>query len=89
MAEKFDEVTQKELQKILQEEQKKERVQQSIQSLTSICWDKCITGGVSTRFARGEDKCIINCVGRFLDTSLHIVNRIETNRQQSPSSPST
>ncbi|KAF8338169.1 Tim10/DDP family zinc finger-domain-containing protein [Cantharellus anzutake] len=81
MAEKFDEATQKELQKFLQEEQKRERVQQTVQSLTSACWDKCITGSVSTRFARGEEKCLVNCVGRFLDTSLHMVNRLEANRQ--------
>ncbi|KAF9513446.1 hypothetical protein BS47DRAFT_969275 [Hydnum rufescens UP504] len=81
MTEKFDEATQKELTQFLLEEQKKERLQASVHSLTSACWDKCVTGSVSSRFARSEESCLVNCVGRFLDTSLHIVNRIESQRR--------
>jgi len=81
MADKFDENTQKQLAQFLKEEQRKERVQQTVHQLTSVCWDKCITGSVSTRFARGEEACLINCVGRFLDTSLHIVNRLDAERR--------
>lgn len=94
---------QKELQTFLEREQAQARVQQSIHTFTSMCWDKyvlslnfdrpditiahffsyhrCITGTPSTRFSRGEETCLVNCVERFLDTSLFIVKKIESQRQ--------
>jgi len=41
---------------------------------------RCITGSVSARFARGEQTCLENCVNRFYDTSLILVNRVEAQR---------
>ena len=38
---------------------------------------RCITGTVSGRFSRNEESCLVNCVDRFLDTSLFIVKKIE------------
>ncbi|KAI0047801.1 hypothetical protein FA95DRAFT_1491972, partial [Auriscalpium vulgare] len=73
---------QKELQTFLDREQAQARVQQSIHNLTSMCWDKCITSTPSTRFSRGEEGCLANCVERFLDTSLFIVNKIQEQRGQ-------
>ncbi|KAI0001781.1 hypothetical protein BJV77DRAFT_1063179 [Russula vinacea] len=52
MADRFDDATQKELQAFLDREQAQARVQQSIHTFTSMCWDKCITGTPSTRFSR-------------------------------------
>jgi Tim10/DDP family zinc finger len=42
---------------------------------------RCITGTPSTRFSRGEESCLVNCVERFLDTSLFMVKKIESQRQ--------
>ncbi|KAH9968720.1 Tim10/DDP family zinc finger protein, partial [Russula dissimulans] len=72
---------QKEIQTFLEREQAQARVQQSIHNFTSMCWEKCITGTPSTRFSRGEESCLANCVERFLDTSLFIVKKIESQRQ--------
>ncbi|OBZ79562.1 Mitochondrial import inner membrane translocase subunit TIM8 [Grifola frondosa] len=54
MADKFDEATQKELQNFMETEQAQARVHQSIHSLTSVCWDKCVTGTPGARFSRGR-----------------------------------
>ena len=43
---------------------------------------RCITGTPSTRFSRGEESCLANCVERFLDTSLFMVKKIESQRQE-------
>lgn len=43
---------------------------------------RCITGTPSTRFSRGEESCLANCVDRFLDTSLFMVKKIEEQRAQ-------
>lgn len=44
---------------------------------------RCITGGISTKFSKGEASCLENCVDRFLDSSLYIVRQIEAQRNQS------
>ena len=40
-----------------------------------------MTGGISTKFSRGEASCLENCVDRFLDSSLYIVKQIEAQKQ--------
>ncbi|KAF8313849.1 mitochondrial import inner membrane translocase subunit Tim8, partial [Clavulina sp. PMI_390] len=50
--------------------------------LTNACLIRCITGSVSTRFARGEQACLENCVNRFFDTSVLLVNRVEAQQAQ-------
>ncbi|KAL8290287.1 hypothetical protein RQP46_003226 [Phenoliferia psychrophenolica] len=76
----FDAATQKELQSFLEQEQAKARMQTSIHTFTDLCWDKCITGTPGARFSRGEEGCLVNCVDRFLDTSLFIVKNLEQRR---------
>jgi len=83
MADKFDETTQKELARFLEMQQAQARINTQIQSFLGQCWDKCITGTPSTRFSRGEESCLKNCVERFLDTSLFMVKLIEEKRLQS------
>ncbi|RIB26639.1 Tim10/DDP family zinc finger-domain-containing protein [Gigaspora rosea] len=77
----FDEASQKELAKFLEGENAKMRLQQSIHTFTDLCWDKCITK-VSNKIDRGEETCLVNCVERFLDTSLFIVKRLEEIRNR-------
>jgi len=77
----FDEATRKELAIFMENEQAQARVHQSIHSLTSLCWDKCVPGTPSTRFSSSESNCLSNCVDRFLDTSLFLVRKIEEQRQ--------
>ncbi|KAL4069495.1 Tim10/DDP family zinc finger-domain-containing protein [Scleroderma citrinum] len=78
----FDDSTKKELATFLEREQAHARVNESVRNLTSMCWDKCITSTPGSRFARGEEGCLANCVERFLDTSLFIVNQVQRQQQQ-------
>jgi len=79
----FDDASKKELEQFIQREQAGARIQASIHQHTSMCWDKCITGTPSTRFSRGEESCLANCVERFLDTSLFMVKQLENQRTMS------
>ncbi|KAG2117810.1 Tim10/DDP family zinc finger-domain-containing protein [Suillus discolor] len=79
---KFDEATQKELTTFLEREQAQARINSTVHNLTSMCWDKCVTGTPGSRFARGEESCLLNCVDRFMDTSLFIIKTIEAQRPQ-------
>nr|GAT49780.1 predicted protein [Mycena chlorophos] len=79
-ASKLDEATQKELAAFLERQQAEARVQSTIHNLSMMCWDKCVTSTPSTRFSRSEEACLANCVDRFLDSSMHLVRRIEEQR---------
>ncbi|KAJ3790263.1 Tim10/DDP family zinc finger-domain-containing protein [Lentinula aff. detonsa] len=79
---KFDEATQKELATFLEKEQTQAKLHSTVHSLTTMCWDKCITSTPSTRFARGEESCLNHCVDRFLDTSIFLVKQIQDRRDQ-------
>ncbi|KAG2044210.1 Tim10/DDP family zinc finger-domain-containing protein [Suillus americanus] len=81
---KFDEATQKELATFLEREQAQARINSTVHNLTSMCWDKCVTSTPGSRFARGEESCLLNCVDRFMDTSLFIIKTIEGQRSQQP-----
>ncbi|KAL1411712.1 Mitochondrial import inner membrane translocase subunit tim8 [Vanrija albida] len=71
----FDAATQAELRDFIEEEQAKAKLQASVHDLTDRC--DCITGGISSKFSKSEASCLENCVDRFLDTSLFIVNTIQ------------
>ncbi|KIJ68232.1 hypothetical protein HYDPIDRAFT_56874, partial [Hydnomerulius pinastri MD-312] len=72
---------QKELATFLEREQAHARINNQVQTLTSMCWDKCITSTPGSRFARGEESCLANCVDRFLDSSLFMVQQIQQHQQ--------
>ncbi|KAL9938039.1 hypothetical protein V8E36_002662 [Tilletia maclaganii] len=73
----------KEMQTFLEGESARARVQQQIHEFTDMCWDKCKgSSSISSDFNRGEAACLSNCVERFLDTSLHIINQVNQMAQQ-------
>ncbi|WFD36039.1 Mitochondrial import inner membrane translocase subunit tim8 [Malassezia cuniculi] len=80
MSANLSEADQKELNSFLDAEQAKARVQSSVHAFTERCWDQCMTGSIGARFGRGEEACLSNCVERFLDTSLFIVKKLESQR---------
>ncbi|KAF5368502.1 hypothetical protein D9758_002418 [Tetrapyrgos nigripes] len=80
MADNFDEATKKELSAFLEKEQTQAKLHSTVHNLTTMCWDKCVTSTPSTRFSRGEESCLMNCVDRFLDTSIFLVRQIQERR---------
>ncbi|WFD37695.1 Mitochondrial import inner membrane translocase subunit tim8 [Malassezia japonica] len=80
MSANLTEADQKEMNAFLDAEQSKARVQSTVHAFTERCWDQCVTSSIGTRFGRGEEACLSNCVERFLDTSLFIVKKLESQR---------
>ncbi|KAJ3530127.1 hypothetical protein NMY22_g8699 [Coprinellus aureogranulatus] len=78
----LDAATQKELQTFVAQEASQRKVNESIQQFTGMCWDKCISNVTSGRLTTTESSCLSNCVGRFLDASLQLVNDVENKRKQ-------
>lgn len=44
-------------------------------SVNETCWDICITGSFSSSLSGREETCLTNCVDRFVDTTVLLVNR--------------
>ena len=65
-----------EVQQFIQIEQQKAQFQQQVHRLTDTCWDMCMDKP-RDKIDYRQESCISNCVGRFIDTSLHITGRFQ------------
>ncbi|KAF2142709.1 uncharacterized protein K452DRAFT_248174 [Aplosporella prunicola CBS 121167] len=78
---KLTEKDKAELQQFIVAESQKARIQQSIHSLTDICFKKCIPSKISQgKLDRTEEPCMANCVDRFLDANHVVLRQLETLR---------
>ena len=75
------EMQQKELQAFMETENQKAVIQAAISKLTETCFDKCVTKP-GAKLDSSEANCIANCAGRYLDSSVFVVNRMMAKRQQ-------
>ncbi|RDW89533.1 putative mitochondrial import inner membrane translocase subunit TIM8 [Coleophoma cylindrospora] len=72
-----------ELQQFIVNESQKARIQQSVHSLTDVCWKKCVTGSIrSGKLDKSEETCAANCVDRFLDANFTVIKHLEAMRNQ-------
>ena len=76
-----DEKQSRELQSFMETENQKAVIQAAINKLTETCFDKCITKP-GNKLDSSEANCIANCAGRYLDSSVFVVNRMMAKRQQ-------
>ncbi|KAJ1654983.1 Mitochondrial import inner membrane translocase subunit tim8, partial [Coemansia sp. RSA 25] len=68
----FDQATQLELKKFVEQETQKAQMQQTIHEFTGRCWESCIAQTKSNQLDSKETACLQNCVNRFVDTSVFI-----------------
>ena len=68
-----------ELQQFLAMEQQKAKIQEMVNELTDVCWEKCVDK-VYAKLDSRQSTCISNCVGRFIDTSKYIVEKAQGGR---------
>ena len=70
----------KDMQQFLETENQKAVIQQAIAKLTEQCFEKCI-GKPGTKLDL-QANCVANCAGRYLDSSVFIVNRMMAKRSK-------
>ncbi|KAG9482181.1 mitochondrial import inner membrane translocase subunit Tim8 B [Eleutherodactylus coqui] len=63
-----------ELQRMLAVEQQKAQFTAQVHKFMDVCWDKCVDRP-STKLDSRTEGCLVNCVERFIDTTLSITNR--------------
>ena len=76
-----DERQKVELQAFMEMENQKAVIQAAISKLTETCFDKCVQKP-GNKLDSSEANCIANCAGRYLDSSVFVVNRMMAKRQQ-------
>jgi len=55
----------------------------AVHELTEMCFKKCITGSISSgKLASKEESCMSNCVNRFMDSNLAVLQHLEKLRAQ-------
>ncbi|KAJ3211484.1 Mitochondrial import inner membrane translocase subunit tim8 [Dinochytrium kinnereticum] len=65
----------KEMASFVAAEQQRANFQQQVHTYADICWDKCIASSkVKPGLDRSDETCIKNCVDRFIDSSMVIIN---------------
>ncbi|PIA13118.1 putative TIM8-translocase of the mitochondrial inner membrane [Coemansia reversa NRRL 1564] len=74
----FDENTQKELQEFIQRETTKAELQNTVHEFTGRCWELCIKDAKTNQLNNKESACLQNCVNRFIDSSVHVVKRLQS-----------
>lgn len=70
-----DEQMDPELQRLVMMETQKAQFTNNVHSLTDTCWDICVDK-IHNRTDSKTQKCVANCVDRFVDTSFFIANKL-------------
>ncbi|KAK9470874.1 Tim10/DDP family zinc finger-domain-containing protein [Dipodascopsis tothii] len=79
----LDEGARLELMKWIEQENSKAKFQSSVHDFTDMCFKKCVTKPIATgTLDRDEEPCISNCVHRFLDANISVVNMIQKASRQ-------
>lgn len=78
----LDEASRKDILQFIETENSKSKVQMSIHNFTDMCFKKCndnvpITTNTLTS---SEEQCLSNCLNRFLDTNIKVVQALQAQR---------
>ncbi|GMY15183.1 mitochondrial import inner membrane translocase subunit TIM8 [Fagus crenata] len=66
-----------ELAQFIAQEKERALVSEMVAKLTSVCWDKCMTGTPGSKLSSSESSCLSNCARRYMDMSLIILKRFQ------------
>ncbi|GEQ69256.1 hypothetical protein JCM33374_g2927 [Metschnikowia sp. JCM 33374] len=78
----LDETSRKEILQFIETENSKSKVQMSIHNFTDMCFQKCNKDVPITTntLNKSEEQCLSNCLNRFLDTNIKVVQALQGQR---------
>ncbi|KAI8823383.1 mitochondrial import inner membrane translocase subunit TIM8 [Fimicolochytrium jonesii] len=77
----LDEKSKAELMTFVENEQRRANFQATVHQYTDTCWDKCITK-VKATTDKSDEVCLTNCVDRFLDSTILLLNSLGAQQQR-------
>ncbi|ONH67603.1 Mitochondrial import inner membrane translocase subunit TIM8 [Cyberlindnera fabianii] len=78
----LDEGSRKEILQFIEAENSKSKVQTSIHQFTDMCFKKCVTQVGNGQVSAQEESCLSNCINRFLDTNIRVVQGLQAAQGQ-------
>lgn len=79
LLEKLDDNARKEVLGFIQAESSKAKIQSSVTQFTDMCFKKCITNDITSgNLDSVEEECVSNCLNRFLDTNIKVVQILQS-----------
>lgn len=79
---KLDDESKKEMLSFIEGENSKQKIQMSVHKFTKICFPKCVANVETNQLSSNEQECLANCVNRFLDANIRIVNGLQSSIRQ-------
>lgn len=78
----LDDDSRKEILQFIESENSKSKVQMSIHNFTDMCFKKCNENKpiVANTLDSTEEKCLSNCLNRFLDTNIRVVQALQNQK---------
>ncbi|KAM9899589.1 hypothetical protein OXX69_009419 [Metschnikowia pulcherrima] len=78
----LDDASRKEILSFIESENSKSKVQMSIHNFTDMCFKKCNENVPisSNTLTKPEEQCLSNCLNRFLDTNIKVVQALQGQR---------
>lgn len=64
-----------ELARFIQQMEQSARMDLIKQKLTGECWDLCVSNANVSRFDSKTESCLSNCVERFIDTNVYVLDQ--------------
>lgn len=77
----LDEQLRTQLMQFVEGENAKLKVQMAIHQFTDMCFKKCVPLVLLNQLVGGEEQCLHNCVNRFLDTNIRVVEQLQRQAQ--------
>lgn len=74
----LDDGSKKDVANFIQQQTSKAKIQNSVTNFTDMCFKKCITDVKGGDLNRKEEDCLGNCLNRFLDTNIKIVQILQS-----------
>ncbi|RKP30346.1 mitochondrial import inner membrane translocase subunit TIM8 [Metschnikowia bicuspidata] len=78
----LNDASRKDILQFIESENSKSKVQMSIHNFTDMCFKKCNENRpiTSNTLTPSEEKCLQNCLNRFLDTNIKVVQTLQAQR---------
>ncbi|VEU20531.1 DEKNAAC101423 [Brettanomyces naardenensis] len=74
----LDDSSKKDVANFIQQQTSKAKIQNSVTNFTDMCFKKCITSVNGPNLDSEEEACMGNCLNRFLDTNIKIVQMLQS-----------
>ncbi len=73
LLQQLDEPSRQEITQFVNQESSKAKIQSSVTNFTNLCFKKCISTIDSNQLSNIESTCVTDCLNRFLDTNIKVV----------------